>query len=679
MELETRVDVKFTWSLMGIQDFPSGHYTDPDLLIKYGLRTRGPINNPNAQSPLLGSLFSPIAMAFTNAMTRKITISVKDSRQFRVGKLYFIEALGIMGYLIQSDISYVGGTLSKNRLNFAMVRTVTDRPINDILQSPNEVLNFGLSYLNDPIIPRDLNGASKAKENLITLATQVLNTLAEASGNSGATLPMFRYLPTIMDLIVEVEADPNKAKRQQISPSPKVGDNQQQKQNEFTDVYIVQNIGGTSCCASALTSSGIVGDESGGLNNDLTLIQSAAQALPTDETALDGIVPPAGILAYTVLPQQTTPLVSPTFNIGRTSKPLTYIETPFLPALLAESPNNFKMSQVLINKLAAMDLGLKYQFSGGNISNGLGALNYQGFPQLYVAAIPQNDFNLFGSSMLPQDYLDSVHLNSTIASVLEDGPNALLMNPSAGVFANTYFQLPADSQSSNGNVYRFPYGHLIFKNPSGAYTLYRVQGLYNINYVGTGDTRAYRITPYKGAQIITETSAHENISPYADAPTSALYFISPYTDMTPQRMVEVSLGNDIIGFRTKAKANVILNLATENFKNIEGNGHTHGNAIDFCPDYVVGNSESKLQLLPAFHTKFQTVLSQYFSLLPGSNGTIPLRFIKNAVTIYPQVESDPTAMISSISATLYHCEVTDAENNKGQHALIYSGPSLVQG
>ncbi len=105
LNLETRVDSQYTWPLVGVNEFPGGSYTDPDLLIKYGLRTGGPVNNPNVRNEAQARLFSPIILGLSNASSRAADVPVRDNREYQTGKLYYVESVNAVAHLIGHDIT----------------------------------------------------------------------------------------------------------------------------------------------------------------------------------------------------------------------------------------------------------------------------------------------------------------------------------------------------------------------------------------------------------------------------------------------------------------------------------------------------------------------------------------------------------------------------------------------
>ena len=661
MELESRIDTKFTWPYVGTQDFPGGHYTDGNLLIKYGLRTQGPVDNPNVQSPLLGAMFSPIALNFSNAMTRKINIAVKDTKRYRVGKIYYIEALNQVGFLTQSEITFGNNTVSKNNLTFAMIRTVVDRPISDILKSDNEVLNFGMIYFVDPNIPTDPKEAAKTRSTLLSTAKTALQTLANNAGGGNITIPMFRYLPTILDLIVDIEVDPSKSKRQ-YSKDQSVSDHQAQKINEFTDAPVLSG----TCCATNFSPSGILSDSRGKSREIIKFLNDSTPSVhssPTKNAYL--ATPPAGLSPYLFGNGQGDVWTSAQFVDRVTHGPLLSFTSPFTPKLLAKSPNNFKMSQALLNKMSAFDFNTKFNTENFPAYPPQLDTNLSGFPQLY---------DLYGSSPLfgnignytPQDYLNSSY---TFSNLLVGLPNTLKLDVSGGHISNNFFDLLFEGIPG---VFRLPYGHLLYQTKDGKLNLLRVKGRYRFVDQGLGE---FRISPFDGGATLTPEDG-KNVSSKSSirvTTTSGVYFISPYTDLSPQRMIELGYDPALVGFRTNLDTGTVFSKATQTFKNSEGAGHTKGNAIDLCPDYVVGSSESLLRLLPAFYPRFEGLLEKYFKHEITPQGVIPLRIIQNAITIHPSVASDSSAVIPSFNAPIYHCEVTPEENRAYAQSVRYYG------
>lgn len=93
--LQTRSDHELMMPMYGapMNGYSVGHYTDPTGLIRYGLRTAGLVQNPMCQTPELGGVLSAVHLAYLNRNTRAITINVRNSREFRMGQLYFIPVI----------------------------------------------------------------------------------------------------------------------------------------------------------------------------------------------------------------------------------------------------------------------------------------------------------------------------------------------------------------------------------------------------------------------------------------------------------------------------------------------------------------------------------------------------------------------------------------------------------
>jgi hypothetical protein len=100
----------------------TGHFTDAGYLLKYGLRTTGPQRNPMSMSPQIAAALSAVHMAVLNAQTRTIQLTLFNTREYRLGRLYYIPishpstdefnrnivSRGIVGYVskITTALSY---------------------------------------------------------------------------------------------------------------------------------------------------------------------------------------------------------------------------------------------------------------------------------------------------------------------------------------------------------------------------------------------------------------------------------------------------------------------------------------------------------------------------------------------------------------------------------------------
>ncbi len=273
--LEGRVDVKILLPLAGDTGMPMNYFADPDIILRYGLRMHGPVNNPNAYTPRLGKLFGALVLGMVNANTRNLMATVADTRKFRVGKLYYLEALDMMGYLTLATINHVPGSKSSQSLQFSMIRSVARRPIAEILKNPHEVLNVAMMYCDDfPTVAnlpaaiksygkaiikfnKEETGAVTLKDFVYTKGLDFLNSLLadpdsvpdpfaeyawanRSSSSAGKMLALFKYIPGIDDLILLLESNPEWAEKPSIqsltaSADQKPNQDQRESLRPYTD------------------------------------------------------------------------------------------------------------------------------------------------------------------------------------------------------------------------------------------------------------------------------------------------------------------------------------------------------------------------------------------------------------------------------------------------------------
>ena len=152
--------------------FLMGQFTDPAVLVRYGMRVDTPAYNPNIASITDNSspfLFAALELVVKNARTRMMTVEVAADRPYRTGRLYFVarESLermvggpqsfekseplriqGYIGYLQNYETKYQHGNPITHTLTFLWVRKARLLPVlNQQNRTVNYVANF--RYLPD--------------------------------------------------------------------------------------------------------------------------------------------------------------------------------------------------------------------------------------------------------------------------------------------------------------------------------------------------------------------------------------------------------------------------------------------------------------------------------------------------------------------------------------------------
>ena len=809
MELETRVDTKFMFTYVGPQDFPAGQYTDANLLVKYGLRTQGPIDNPNVQNENLAKLYAPIVLGMKNAKTRTATARVRDHIDYRPGKLYYLEAINSVGYCDSVTIEHGYGGTSQHNLGFSMVRKVVERPIDAILADDHELLNFALCYLADPeepsdtlgkqsassyrkkllakgravleqmkkvaatrtaqseeLVNEDLSGVEEARKAIIARtpsesqkADQVRAAVDSAAASKaraglgkltaneekeirarvrdsqrrqslvnqakptvppqpgGVKVVMYRYVPSIMDLIVDLDERPalsganksskkqdktlNKSTLAQLKNDALVAEGVFYATEHFFEHNVFRDTrpnrrGISRAFGKAPFEQMETATRDGEKRPDITIPDKPF-----------GFFPVAGALGYRdVAPTALINVNQP--KVAGKNQTLAALRTPFFPEQLAETSGNYQFHQLLINTLATVDLRMKYVRSETNSRSSsdtarLVSRFIDGFPQLYSRS-SSGGYDLFGTPALPGEYLAAM-TNSTVQertrfvvnqfnlgkyangavtgfenlNSIVNFPNALEFvsgtgNAAASKFENEFFVIPGMSE----NRLRLPYGHLFFISTAGPVgsggsintvsNWIRVGGgeydirvtaatgstPTNIEIKAVGPARVAKDVvvetpkpqpgaepkgefkpPVEGADFTPPTPANEDTAPVpppkgpdtviATPSDGRLYFISPFTDFTIERMLEWSPGGRLIGFRTPRSEAELLDLIDDPAKpetstpatraareqvSASKSTHTDGRAVDLLPAAMILSSGSDLVAKPAAYTRLEKLLEE---------------------------------------------------------------------
>lgn len=668
MALESRVDIKPIFPLVGDIDYPAALYVDPDILFRYGLRTHGPITNPNVSKKALARLFAPIALAMINAPTRTLEATVKDTRKFYVGKLYYLEAIDMVAYLASDTINHTNGALSTRNLSFTMLRQVVRRPISEILRSPAEVLNVGMMFTDDfptadkiqqaathlgltildsntgkptnALTPKNFmyskgfkflndlmsrSTAVPAQPDAETLATQasdpsVLSIRESKAGTAHRTadarLVMFKYVPGIDDLIMEVESD----QRLADPPAEKSGDpvnasraaKEERLKTKMDDSNFLYYTSGFK--------SGIAENADDRLRYTDLIIGISSKAINeqgpsftslNDPVAIDYDTDPrapmsvAGLLGYVfpTLPNPGTIQIPSSFVEVPGNFPISYMRSPFLADALSDPPQNIALSGLLMNKLVNLDLDMKFNT---DLTSKI-TMNDFGIPQYYY--LDGADFILFGSRRRPNDYLQrlaTVRDNLTVSNFQNQilkSPSCLKLNKDLTAFENDFFTIPVRSGS-----FDLPFGHFVLKqgNKPGDLAFFRVSG---------GQSRqggSFSITPgpllneflIKALDSNSKTTDENNPSavrgqldpPLQVASPNGIYFMSPFLEPTIERLLNIYLPPKYGGNLAPAEADKQKKLSTKGALNSQAK-RQNGQAINLSPDVLFLSSQANIKVV----------------------------------------------------------------------------------
>ena len=237
VSLMTHVDTKWILTFQAQPaEFPTGSFTDFNILFQYGLRMESPIDNPNVRNARIGALWSAVSLALTNANTRTISLDAYG-KEYHIGEMYVIRtgrALDAqkpfspqdpatieneqvyVGYLAKDEILIEYGKATRHALWFTFVREfnyelITSNPMaNDIASIYDR--GIGLSArldLMDSATSAPIWKANQdAMNKLILDPFFKIGVPGQRGMGVGAKVRAMRILPTIWDLIHMLETDP---------------------------------------------------------------------------------------------------------------------------------------------------------------------------------------------------------------------------------------------------------------------------------------------------------------------------------------------------------------------------------------------------------------------------------------------------------------------------------------
>ena len=139
-QLVSRSDYKFFTQLIGTQPYAGGHWTDSDILLKYGFRADAPKDSQNATTPVTANFWAALDLCRLNADTRTATITVPTTVDVKLGTLYYlplqegsifgtvnteylsVKNSGIVGYVTSINTNIKYGEVSTHTLELSYVR-----------------------------------------------------------------------------------------------------------------------------------------------------------------------------------------------------------------------------------------------------------------------------------------------------------------------------------------------------------------------------------------------------------------------------------------------------------------------------------------------------------------------------------------------------------------------------
>jgi hypothetical protein len=722
LDVETRIDTKWSMPLNQAPEIAAGSWTDPTLLIRYGFRSKAPVTNPNVLNPRAARLFSPIALAWANAKTRRFNLSAKDTRVYYPGRLYYIEALNLVGFLVGEKIVHGYDKISQRTLTFSMSRKVVSRSVKDILSSENELYNFALCYCND-ITPEDLKDNSTAKKRIRdrgrallarmeaiysdTLGATYTTPTAEdpgitqsvandqngnqvqsqftppvASQRPAMTVPMFKYLPTILDLIIEVEVDKTLA---DLPSAPKDNSNLKKTQDNGTGNEVaIRDSQGRLYCPFLLYNFPQPFDDFG------KLVSS-----PDRDKFLDSPKSlSAGAIAYGPVQSAAFMQVNPSksTHTNKDFEGVLALRTPFLDAQFVANLSKFSMSQLLINMLVSLDLLLKYSSIGGFFTDdAIGGdvpqffiFNQAGGFDLFFPGSSDPTFDRTKLAAKWSSAVDRVQYNLKDLSGNSLPANILrlkLDSANMPYFENKYFEI----KPTAAGEYNMPMGYFVTFNNAVGWQFFRVANKTD----GSAGGRLKKFNVFSQSEVQMEavdSGLDFDVLPLSSRGDYGIYYVTPFGEATIERLMEFFLppkkagqfdATDVNNLKAQVKASRPAAVLLE-----ENQSHSRGRAVDLSPDYLVASSRSDLTMkgskdwnsgtgaIPPLLSVFQDRLVRaHFSLSapPNSNTPapedpkkrsffFPIKSAMTATTVYPNGQSAGQHQLA-----FFHLEVSQAD------------------
>ena len=205
-QLITRSDSTLTEPIVGSLTDITSWFTDVPLLLKYGLRTSGSSSNPLCRSFGLARVASALHTATANSGVRTLRLQVKDKREYRVGRLYFIPmdsssedfysngiaCRGVIGYVTSITNEERPGAAPTHQIEMTCVRRAEIVHVTSANYAQYDAYYVNFKHLPDiDSFMANLVTDTKALEAVNTAAKNFIKTPL-ASPNLGATTAVRR-------------------------------------------------------------------------------------------------------------------------------------------------------------------------------------------------------------------------------------------------------------------------------------------------------------------------------------------------------------------------------------------------------------------------------------------------------------------------------------------------------
>lgn len=151
--------------------------------------------------------------------------------------------------------------------------------------------------------------------------------------------------------------------------------------------------------------------------------------------------------------------------------------------------------------------------------------------------------------------------------------------------------------------------------------------------------------------------------------------MSPYTDMTVERMSELPYDKGLVAYRTHDANTSVFAASTDdskspdNFMSPENAGHTEGVAVDFCPAYVTAASGTPLQVKELLYTALAERLSYFLDGdSSGEKDPSGVKRIEDALSISTKDSNGVT--FSPLKVPIFHAQLNPTSVAAYQKRLL---------
>ena len=170
-------------------------------------------------------------------------------------------------------------------------------------------------------------------------------------------------------------------------------------------------------------------------------------------------------------------------------------------------------------------------------------------------------------------------------------------------------------------------------------------------------------TPISGGPMDTVVSSVPGS--YSVTAPDGLYFISPFTDMSIERILEFGLDPALTGYRKDANV-VALTKSTNKLLLGDNDLHSKGQGIDICPEFLTRQSGSDLEVLPALFTRMTSLMEAQGFHRDDLSSLLPIT--RDSVKITWKYLDNSTGATSD-AQVYYHLGITDKEVKSERDSL----------